>query len=139
MATSLRGTRLALRPNSNFQPPHGAWWPETRSLNDQLTHLFDLWPPGQGKIARILYSPPDWDDHPRSVPVSGRRVKTGSFPRDDTHLVTLVLNSGQRRTITVIPPQTSRRKACNLLDKVAGDGPEAHAGWENEGGHVWGA
>jgi hypothetical protein len=105
-------------------------------LSDQLTLLFDLWPSSQGRIARILYSPPDWDDHPRSVPVSGRRVKTGSFPRDDTHLVTLVLNSGLRRTITVIPPNTPRRKACSLLDTVAGDGPEVPPGWENEGGHV---
>jgi hypothetical protein len=136
MATSLTATRLALRPSSNFQPPHGAWWPETRSLTDQLTHLFDLWPPDQGSIARILYSPPDWDDHPHSVQVRGRRVKTGSFPRDDTHLMTLVLHGGKRRTITVIPPQTSRRKACGLLDDVAEHGPDIQPAWDNEGGHA---
>jgi hypothetical protein len=136
MATSLHGTRLALRPSSNFQPPHGAWWPETRSLGDQLTHLFDLWPAGEGRIARILYSRPDWDDRPHSVHVSGRRVKTGSFPRDDTHQLTLVLNSGARRAITVIPPNTTRSKACTMLDDIADHGPEVQPAWDNEGGHA---
>lgn len=136
MATSPEATRLALRPSSNLQPPHGAWWPETRSLSDQLSHLFDLWPPSEGRIARILYSPPDWDDHPHSVQVTDRKIKTGSFPRDDTHLLTLVLNNGMRRTITVIPPQTARGKAQDLLDEVASDGPESAVEWENEGGRV---
>lgn len=135
MASSVHTATLALRPGPDPQSPHGAWWPHSRSLSDQLTHLVDQWPAVQGRISRILYSQPDWDDRPHSVRVTGRRMKTGSFPRDDTHEVTLVLHNGQRRRITVIPPQTSHREANEILDEVADD-EWGDRGWENEGGHV---
>ena len=122
MARPVHRSKFALRPGPDAQPPHGAWWPETRSLGGQLTHLVDHWPIAEGRISRILYSPPDWDDHPRSVHVPGRNIKTGSFPRDDTHEVTLVLSDGQRRIITVIPPNTPYPEARELLDRVAGEG-----------------
>lgn len=146
MATSLDSTRLALRPKSaTFQAPHGAWWPQNRTLGDQLRYLFELWPSGEERITRILYSPPDWDDRPHSVQVTGRRIKTGSFPRDDTHVLTLVMQDGKRRFITVIPPTTSRRKAGRLLDAMArsgstyrrsDDGSSQQSQWEDEGGHA---
>lgn len=118
MADSLDSTRLTLREGAS-QRPHGAWWPKNRKLAEQLTLLFDLWPREQGQIARVLYSSPDWDDRPHAVEVVGRRVKTGTFPRDDTHELTLVLHDGQRRFLTVIPPGTSRRVATKALDAMA--------------------
>lgn len=146
MATSLDSTRLALRPRTaNYQGPHGAWWPQNRMLSDQLRYLFNLWPSGEERISRILYSPPDWDDRPHSVQVTGRRIKTGSFPRDDTHELTLVMHDGKRRFITVIPPATSRRKAGRILDAMtdsgssyrrSGDGSFQQSRWEDEGGHA---
>jgi hypothetical protein len=146
MATSLDSTRLALRPcSANFQGPQGAWWPQNRTLGDQLRYFFDLWPSGEERISRVLYSPPDWDDRPHSVQVSGRRIKTGSFPRDDTRELTLVMHDGKRRSITVIPPATSRRKAGKLLDAVtdggsdyrrSNEGSSQQARWEDEGGHA---
>ena len=146
MATSLDSTRLALRPRSaNFQGPHGAWWPQSRTLSDQLRYLFNLWPPGEERISRILYSPPDWDDRPHSVQVTGRRIKTGSFPRDDTHELTLVMHDGKRRFITVIPPATSQRKAAKRLDAMtdscseyrrSNDASSHHDRWDNEGGQA---
>lgn len=116
MASSVHTSRFALRTDPPPKAPHGAWWPQSRSLSEQLTHLIDQWPADEGKVSRILYSRPDWDDRPRAVQVTGRRMKTGSFPADDTHLVTLVLQNGLRRTITVIPPETSDRDARKLLD-----------------------
>ncbi|HUS23226.1 MAG TPA: DUF5994 family protein [Aeromicrobium sp.] len=145
MAKPLDSTRLAIRGGAENQRPYGAWWPQDRTLSTQLRCLFDLWPSSQGSIARILFSPPDWDDHPHSVQVTGRRVKTGSFPRDDTHEVTLVMHDGQRRFITVIPPATSRRKAARLLDNVADNTlkrrsrrfrSDGQSMWENDGGHA---
>jgi hypothetical protein len=100
--------------------PDGAWWPASRSLGDELGGLFALWPTDAGRIVRVLYSPPDWDDQPRSVAVLGRRVKTGSFPHDDTHELTLALMDGQRRTISVIPPETPHHDAAELLEGMAG-------------------
>lgn len=113
-------TRLSLRPVADPSRPQqslpvGAWWPESRSLSDQLASLFALWPPESGRISRVLFSPPDWDDHPRSVDVGGRRVKTGSFPRDDTHELTLAMSNGDRHTITVIAPATTADDAAAQL------------------------
>lgn len=131
MATSLDSTRLALRPRSaNFQGPHGTWWPQNRALREQLRYFFDLWPSGEGRISRILYSPLDWDDRPRSVQVIGRRIKTGSLPGDDTRKLTLVMHGGERRFITVIPPATSRRKAGALLDAAMASGSNYRRSYE---------
>lgn len=131
---------FALRPVFDRDLPDGAWWPQSRSLSDQLKQLFALWPPDAGRINRILYSPPDWDDHPRMVAVAGRWVRTGSFPRDDTHLITVTMSDMQRRRIRVIPPDATPESAGEILDDVADPGEVApaseHLGWENEGGHV---
>lgn len=107
--------RLALRKTPGADLPDGAWWPESRILGDQLGKLLALWPPTAGRIARVLYSPPDWDDRPRSVPVPRGRVKTGCFPRDDTHLLILSMLGGDRSTITVIPPGTPAEVAAAVL------------------------
>jgi hypothetical protein len=107
MATHVPAERFALRPVFDRRLPDGTWWPESRRLSDQPGRLFSSWPPAEGRIARVRYPPPDWDDRPRSVVVvPGRRIKTGSFPRDDTHQLTLSLIDGRRRSIRVIPPDT---------------------------------
>jgi hypothetical protein len=144
MATHTTATRFALRPVFERRLTDGAWWPENRRSSDQLGLLFAAWPPGAGRIARVLYSPPDWDDHPRSVGVPGGRVKTGSFPRDDTHQLTLSLLDGHRRSITVIPPDTPKREAKAILDGVIGLDVGGQSRllvdnqreWDNEGGHL---
>jgi hypothetical protein len=119
MADSLDSTRLSLRGGSQDQRPHGAWWPQSRNLGSQLPSLFYLWPSGPRHIARILVSRPDWDDCPDIVQLPGRRVRTGSLPRHDTHVLTLVMDDGERRHLTVIPPATSQRRAGKLLDIMA--------------------
>lgn len=120
MATQVDPVRLALRSTPDRDLPDGAWWPASRSLAEELGGLFALWPSDAGRIVRVLYSPPDWDDQPRSVAVPGRRVKTGNFPHDDTHQLTLALMDGHRRTITVIPPETSTEDATELLTGITG-------------------
>jgi hypothetical protein len=49
------------------------------------------------------------------VPVPGGRVKTGSFPRDDTHTLVLSMLDGSRRTIAVVPPDTEPDDAARIL------------------------
>ena len=118
MSTQVPSPRFALRAVPDRGLADGAWWPESRSLGDELTGLFSLWPAEAGRIVRVLYSPPDWDDRPRSVAVPGRRIKTGSFPRDDTHQLTLSMLDGRRRSITVIPSDTPADVAGDVLDAV---------------------
>jgi hypothetical protein len=143
MATHTSATRFALRPVFDRGLPDGAWWPESRRLSEQLGELVALWPPEAGRIMRVLYSPPDWDDHPRSVAVPGRMIKTGSFPRDDSHQLTLSMRDGHRRSITVIPPDTRTQDAEEVLDGVTGAAPgrrtppgDDQPGGDNEGGHL---
>jgi hypothetical protein len=132
--------RFAVRATFDKNQPYGAWWPRNRTLADQLDDLFAAWPPEAGRIVRVLYSPPDWHDRPRSVAVAGRRMKTGSFPRDDTHQLQLTLRDGVRRAITVIPPETAARAAHDILTAVGAEGRvdtsrTEQAVWDDEGGH----
>ena len=150
MATDSRTRRFALHPMPRPGVPSAVWWPHGRMLSEQLGDLFALWPPAAGRIARVLYSPPDWDDRPRSVAVSGRRVKTGSFPRDDTRQIVLTMLDGRRLIVDVIAPGTPVDEAAALLRSV--DGPQSAAfpvgvttaggetdgsrfAWDDDGGH----
>jgi Family of unknown function (DUF5994) len=131
--------RFAVHATYDKNHPYGAWWPRNRTLADHLDDLFASWPPHAGRIVRVLYSPPDWDDRPRSVAASGRRVKTGSFPRDDSHQLQLRIGDGVRRAITVIPPATEARVAHDILTAVAADGRvdasrAEQAVWDDESG-----
>lgn len=97
----------------------GAWWPRSRTLATELPAFIAAWPAERGRIQRILYSAPDWDDHPHSVDVPGRRVKTGTFPRDDTHVLTVSMADRTDHLIRVIAPGTSEAAARRALDGTA--------------------
>ncbi|WGL50812.1 DUF5994 family protein [Nocardioides sp. BP30] len=136
--------RFVLRMGPDQRPILGAWWPRSRVLGSELADLFASWPTEAGRIVRVLYSPPDWDDRPRSAPVAGRRIKTGCFPQDDTHRLVLTMLDGRRIPIGVIPSATAQARAAVLLDDAAGPaapaapsaggGEESFAVWDNEGG-----
>jgi Family of unknown function (DUF5994) len=144
MATYAPSSRFALRPVFDQHLSDGAWWPESRQLSDQLGALFAFWPPERGRVDRVLHSTPDWEVRPGSVHVQGRMVKTGSFPRDDTHQVISSLLDRSRRSITVNPPDTPHREAKEIPDRVrdvAAVGASHHRtepqfAWDNEGGHL---
>ncbi|MBS45208.1 MAG: hypothetical protein CMH83_18965 [Nocardioides sp.] len=97
----------------------GIWWPRSRVLADELGSLYPVWPHARGRIVRVLYSPPDWDDRPRAVPVPGGRVKTGCFPRDDTRLLVLTTHDGERHRVEVLSPGLSEREAVGRLADAA--------------------
>ncbi|WGL51415.1 DUF5994 family protein [Nocardioides sp. BP30] len=122
MAAETQPTRFVLSVRATPGPFDAVWWPQSRRLDEELSDLFALWPPGAGRIARVLYSPPDWDDRPRSVPVGAGRIKTGCFPDDDTQLLVLSMIDGRRLKVRVIQPDTPAELAAKLLeDAAAGD------------------
>lgn len=114
--------RLANRPGPGR--PDGVWWPRSRDLAREVRDLVDHFPPDAGRIDRLLFSRPDWDAAVvdgrgvRSVRVGRGKVKTGSFPADDTRLVTLVLASRQRLELRVVQSATDQASAQALLDGV---------------------
>lgn len=135
--------RTAFAPNASAQTApetDGAWWPRSRTLADELPAFFAAWPADHGRIQRILYSSPDWDDHPHSVNVPGRRVKTGTFPREDTHVLTVSMEDRTDHLIRVIAPGTADAAAQRALDgnPHASDAPNGDQipRWDGEGGSL---
>lgn len=104
-------TRTPLRLHLADQPGRdvldGGWWPQSRDLAVELADLVDHFPEDRPRIVRVLFSPPDWDDHPRRVQVARGFVKVGSFPRDDTHLVLLNVGAATPLRLLVVPPGLS--------------------------------
>ena len=96
--------RLLLTPTPATGPVDGGWWPRSRDIDVELRELVDQLPADVGRVSRALYSPPDWDASPRSVRVEHGWVKTGSFPRDDTHLMVLRLSRQSSIQLLVVPP-----------------------------------
>jgi hypothetical protein len=151
--------RTTLRLRMGEQPRRGAldggWWPQSRDLGVELADLIDHFPAPLGRISRVLYSPPDWDTIARRIPVAGgRQVKTGSFPRDDTHVVDLKMSDGRQLRLLVVPSRMSadegeeallaattpgnQYSAPSILATVADSetvDPFDH--WNDEGGSFW--
>ncbi|QWF20510.1 hypothetical protein KM427_16155 [Nocardioides sp. LMS-CY] len=132
----------------------GAWWPQSRDLAVELADLVDHIPPRFGRVARVLFSPPDWDPGPRRVPVAGGYVKVGSFPRDDSHLIDLTMSDRTVLHVLVVPPgftagqgeeallaaatSGNAHSANDLLAEVV-DSPDVDptGHWTDDGGSWW--
>lgn len=99
--------RLPLRLQMSGHPGQdaldGGWWPQSRDLAVELPDLIASFPDGHGRVVRAVYSPPDWDGHQRRVPLPRGYVKVGSFPRDDTHVIDLLMTGQNRIRLLVVP------------------------------------
>ena len=141
MATHTPSPGFALRPVFDRRLPDATWWPENRTLSEQLGQLFALWPPEPGRIFRVLYSSPDWDDHPPFGRGAGaENLDRRLYPRQrPPHVVPA------RLPAAVDPCHPSRhpsRGREELLDGVTGRaGRRAwrwadQPAWDNEGCHL---
>lgn len=101
----------------------------------------DNLPVAAGRINRLLFSRPDWDDAlvdgrgARKVQTGRGPVKMGSFPSDDTRLMILAMATGQRLHIAVVPSDTDPAEAQARLDAVENALPTGDAGraiWDDE-------
>ena len=100
--------RLRLTEHQGHDHLDGGWWPHSRDLSVELRQLVDGFPPDRGRIVRVLYSPPAWENRPaRSLPVAAGQVKVGFFPHDDTHLVHLTMSDRSVWLLAVVPPEFS--------------------------------
>ncbi|WP_370038358.1 DUF5994 family protein [Nocardioides sp.] len=100
--------------------PHGYWWPQSRDLPLELADLVDGMPPAWGNVLRAVYSPPDWDQRVRRVPVARGTIKTGCFPDDDTQRMQLLMWDHRLLSIVVIPAGSDADEAALTLSRGSG-------------------
>jgi hypothetical protein len=146
--------RLELSPLPGQSPLDGAWWPQTRDIDVELADLVDHFPVHLGSVYRALYSRPDWTSRPRMLATAQRRIRTGSFPRDDTHLMVLSMSTRRSIRLLVVPPAHSAAQRCmkvatdpiNRLTgpqilfpstEPEGDDFDINDQWNDTGGNWW--
>jgi hypothetical protein len=95
-------------------PLDGGWWPQSRNLTVELADLVNSFPDG-GRIVRASFSPPDWDDQPRRVPIARGYVQVGFAPNDDTHVIMLKTSERDELCLLVIPPGMSEAQGEEAL------------------------
>ncbi len=119
-----QATRLRLRmsPVPGSHPLDGGWWPRTRNLTVELADLVDHFPADRTRILRASFSPPDWDDAPRRVPVSRGYVQVGFDPNDDTHVLMLRTADRQELCLLVVPPEMSPEQGEAALEAATTKG-----------------
>ena len=120
------GLRIRLDNSFKSGPLDGAWWPQSRDLQDEVADLVDHFPYRVGRISRLLFSRPDWDAvageaSVRRVRAARGSVKVGSFPSDDTHIVVLSMATGDRLRLLVVPHDTSPEVAEAIMEQAADD------------------
>lgn len=119
--------RMADHPGKNSLD--GGWWPYSRDLVLEMTDLARNFPVLHGRITRALYSRPDWDTAPHRVDLGTSRLKLGSFPEDDTHVLVVQTANRERLTLLVVPPRFTQAQGEEALLAAATPG-NAHSGGE---------
>jgi hypothetical protein len=125
--------RLQLRGAAVAGHVDGAWWPQSRDLQTEAADLVDHIPHVAGRINRLLFSRPDWDDGVvegrglRRIHAARGPVKVGSFPSDDTHQMVLMMASGARLRLLVVPWDTSDDEAQRVLRTSSAEAPGGRA------------
>jgi hypothetical protein len=118
-----RTLRLRMAPVPGAGPMDGGWWPRSRELVHELGDLVDHFPVEHGRIVGALFWPPDWDTTTsRRIPTATGAINAESFPRDDTHLILLMLADRRILYLLVVPPAMSREQGEEALLAAATPG-----------------
>lgn len=123
LATLRVPLRVLLDPDHHGRPLDGAWWPQTRDLELELADLADHLPGEVGdvtamRISRLGWNPGPGTRGPREIRSRRGRVRVESLPERDAHLMVLVLTSGKRLRLLVIPASTKRGVARSLMNQA---------------------
>lgn len=122
-----RPLRISLVAGKHEGPLDGAWWPQSRDLQTEGADLVEHFPAESGRIARLLFSRPDWDAEEGARPLrhiltGAGRTKVGSFPEDDTHVMLATMGSRQVLRLLVVPSDTDATDAHRLMERATGSG-----------------
>lgn len=112
--------RLRMRP-AGAQPSavHGAWWPRSWDLCDQLQSVLPgLWDRLDG-IEQVVYNTATWPPAPPRMDVRGRAVRLVASPTHPVDRISLVAASTRRvTTLLVVPVSTDAQDAELTLAAV---------------------
>jgi hypothetical protein len=112
--------RLRLKPKAPTTGyVDGAWWPRSRDLSAELPALLAVLAVRLGPIHRVSYNFSAWDDAPLRIHVDGQLVRLGGFHSQHTQTVDVLGLNRPCLTLLVVPPDTSRSTAHDVLMRAA--------------------
>jgi hypothetical protein len=105
--------RLALiDPPGERTTLDGAWWPRTRSLDEELPGLVQELHRRGIRVTRVAYNPDAWETAPRRMAADGRIIRLGWFRSIDPQLLDLTGDAARGRLdLLVVPPDTAAAAA----------------------------
>lgn len=112
---------LRLRLQERDDRTDGAWWPRSRDLEVEVADLVDHFPDRDVGISRVLVARADWanavhEHRPlRRIRAARGVVNIGFVARDGSHRVVLMLASGRRLRLRVVPSTTDPAAAAAEL------------------------
>ena len=121
--------RLKLKPKAPTTGyVDGAWWPRSRDLSAELPALLAVLAVRLGRVERVSFNLTDWTTAPRRIAVDGQSVRLGGFHSQHTHTVDVIGPTEPRITLLVIPPETPRATAHQVLMRASGRGNTDNVG-----------
>lgn len=119
--------RLQFDPIGPAEPYlDGAWWPRSTELAAELPPLLTALSARLGPVALIGYRSDAWNTAPDHLDLTGHAVHLQGFVAPGPPTLVVVDESGRRITMRVIPPETDRAAAAELLAAAASDRSVGH-------------
>lgn len=121
--TGLRLRIAAQSPNSRpTRRIHGAWWPRTYDLTDELPKLLGELPHAWGQITSVTVNGTTWSTAPGRMLVANQVVR---LHRTDAvqapHTICLLAPGRGRWNLLVVAPDTTEPEAGHLMNGALRD------------------
>ena len=112
--------RLRLKPKAPATGyVDGAWWPRSRDLTTELPALAEVLAVRLGRIVRVAYALPTWDDAPRGFEVDGHRVRLEGFTYQDRNVIHVTGSNRGRISLLVVPSEMTEPAGHDALMTAA--------------------
>jgi hypothetical protein len=120
---SADGVRLCLVPATTSQSGlGGGWWPRSRDATAELPGLIAELSARVGRVSRVALQADAFENIPRQLTVSGRRVRVAWFRYMNINTVLLTMADRDDLVLLVIPPLALPAAAEEALRAVSGPG-----------------
>jgi hypothetical protein len=115
--------RLAMTPRSSHGDLlHGAWWPYSLDLDNELQPVLALVADRYGSVRGIMLNRAEWTETPLNwTPKGGHRTKISWYGVQDP-ATAVVLGSGRRLVLLVIPPDMDQHVAMRAMTTASTPG-----------------